>query len=187
MQQFLYKYLVLQRKLSIPGLGCFNMINEHSHIDESNGLIFPPKPIIEFEVKESTENDLQLVNFLSEQMNIDEEKAMMEFQDFTSQFKRNLQEQSLVILAGVGRLNKTSNGKIRFTPETNLLEFLPPIEIEKHHKLSFTKPIKLTLSEDVGTDELITVEDIRQEKNDYWWIYALVLILIGVIALLLYS
>lgn len=187
MHQYLYKYLVLNRKLSIPGLGFFSIINEPSQIDKVNGLIFPPKPIMRFEINESAENDLQLINFLREEMNIDEELANKEFQNFSTVFIRNLQEQNLAILPGVGRLNKGSNGNIRFTAETNLLEFLPPLDIEKSNNVSSTKIIKPKVPEISETKAFIPNEEVERDVKDNWWIYALALFILGTIALLMYS
>lgn len=187
MQQYLYKFLVLYRKLCIPGLGCFSIINDSSLIDETNGLIFPPKPMIHFNLNESAEMDSQLPQFLTEEMNIDEELAIKEFQDFSSLFSRNLQDQNIAILSGVGRLNKGSNGIIRFTAETNLLEFLPPIDIERNIKVLTKKITKAKIIEDPEVNELLNTEEFNPKAKDYWWIYALGLTLIGLVALLMYS
>src|SRR5476651_1805227 len=93
MQQYLYKYLLLHHRLSIPALGNFVMEYQPAYLNESTGLLFPRRPVIEFNEGPAVTSDKSLFEFLSEQMDIDEVAAIKEFQNFSIKLLVNMVEQ----------------------------------------------------------------------------------------------
>ena len=221
MQQHLYKFLVLYRKLSIPQLGSFTIENEPARFDVSSGLLFAPKPVVHFGEAAEPMSDRIFFDFLSEEMGVEEATAIKEFHDFSYKFRNDIQERKLGLLHGVGRIIKGSDGSLFFTPETNLLEFLPPIQLDNTIRIagetghapakkmireSRKEPIpkiviekketekeieKITekITEKVTekeTENVIEEEETVTTYTDRWWIYAILLLVTGLVALLFY-
>lgn len=238
MQQYLYKYLLLHHKLSIPALGNFMVQFQPAHYNESTGLLFPRKPVIDFNEGPAPGSDQNLIHFLSSEMGVDEATAGKEFQNFSIKLLVNMVEQHFTDLHGIGRIKKEMNGHIVFLPATNLIDILPPLRLGDKIKLGkaavkeakeFKKETKevvvkepqegkearkiITTDEPVKrltekeTAELLSI--IRDERRpakttgkvvemarvtteeetipkDRWWLYASVLAVLGLAALLIH-
>ncbi len=216
MQQHLHKFLVLYRKLSIPELGSFTIDNEPARADASNALLFPPRPVIHFGEESIPMSDKLFFEFLSEQMGIDEETAAKEFHDFSHKLTTDISEHNQALFHGVGRIIKGSDGNLFFTPESNLLELLPPIQLDEIFRTIHKKAINvilprklkpepeselriipeptpeptLVLTPQPIPEKETIVEEYEEEtetlRPDRWWVYAIILLVAGTVALGLY-
>jgi len=216
MQQHLYKFLVLHHKLSIPQLGSFTIDKEPARFDAPSGLLFAPKPVIHFGETTEPIPDKILFDFLSAEMGVDEVTAAKEFNDFSYQFRTNIQQHSLGLMPGIGRIARGADGNLSFTPESNLLELLPPIQLQDASRMprdtvrvtskktirqpspepplpqvSTNETVKEETVKEVTVKEVIVEEEIDEEEiietyNDRWWIYAILLLVTGLGALLFY-
>ncbi len=166
MDEYLYKYLVLRRKLSIPQLGILALDNEPARYDEASGQLFPPKPIIVFEENTASVPDRSFFEFLAEEMGADDETVTKGFNEFSTRLCKDIEEQHVAHLKELGRFEKGDEGAVSFTPETTVLDLLPTIQANR--------------------DVLETVVATTNEKDDYWWYYAIILLIIGAGALIYY-
>ena len=172
MDQQLYKYLVLHKNLAIPQLGSFVIKNEPSHFDSTTGLLHAPKPVIHFTDGIIPMSEKFFFDFLSSEMGIDEVAAIKQFHDYAYQLRKDLQENRVVAVGGIGTLAKGEDELVSFNPAHDISELLPPVQ--KAEAIPVT---------DVYDSEKIS--DIEETK-DQWWVYALVLLIIGLGALLYY-
>jgi len=186
MHEHLYKYLVLYHKLSIPQLGSFSMVNGPAHFAMSDGLLYAPTPTILFVAGDMPFSDKFFFEFLAEEMRVDEVSAIKEFHDFSYQFRYDLGENRLAVLPGVGTLTKTEEGEISFTAETNLLELLPTVEPGKHIRIANKTAAKELIKGNTHVIVEEMEEDIEISRKDYWWVYAIILLVTGSVALLFY-
>ena len=216
MQQHLHKFLVLHRKLSFPELGSFTIDNEPARADASNALLFPPRPVIHFGEESIPMSDRLFFEFLSEQMGVDEETAAKEFYDFSHKLTTDIREHNQALFHGVGRIIRGSDGNLFFTPESNLLELLPPIQLDESFRTIHKKAVNVILPRKLKPEpesELkiipeptpaptlvptpqpipsnqILVEEYEEETEtlspDRWWIYAIILLVAGTVALWFY-
>jgi hypothetical protein len=185
LQQHLHKFLVLYRRLCIPHVGSFAVENETARLDAENGLLFAPKPVIRFHEDNQPPSDKVFFNFLAEEMVVDEMTAIQEFHNFCITARHTLQEHHMVAFSGIGRLSRREDESLLFTPETNLLDLLPPVPWEgtiaaksrKGKKKADIEPVEEQVTEE--TEETIT-------GPDRWWVYAIVLLSAGLLALLFY-
>lgn len=197
MQQHLYKFLVLHRKLTIPQLGSFTIDKEPARFDASSGLLFAPKPVIHFGETAQPMSDKFFFTFLAEEMGVEEVTAIREFHDFSYQFRNDIQEHRQGLLAGVGRITKGSDDGLSFTQESTLLDLLPPIQLQdttripintsrktskKSSKQSRIEPVEQLVIEAVEDSEEVTVTTYKER----WWIPAIILLVAGLVALLFY-
>jgi hypothetical protein len=208
LQQYLQKFLILHRKLSIPQLGSFVIEDEPARLDVESGLLFAPRPVIRFSETDRPVSDKLFFRFLAEEMQVDELAAIREFHDFCYAFRSNLQSNQMASIQGIGRVVKRSDDVLGFSPETNLLEFLPPVpwteengvnkkslkplpaKKELQPKENETEAAPPEQQEEEATEPAI--EEVTEEweedvvTDDRWWIYALILAGIGILALLNY-
>ena len=191
MNQYLHKYLVLNKKLSIPDIGNLVIESNGAQLDSVNALLYAPSPTILFK-QDIAKADKFFFDFLAQEMGIDEVVAIRSFHDYLYKIKSTLNTPQGSIIPGIGRLKKEDNGYILFSPEKNLQELLPQVKLgatypiaKKETPFDYDKEHELSAQEEDDIRELMGQET-EEEGADNWWIYALILLLIGVGALLFY-
>lgn len=168
MDEYLYKYLVLHRKLSIPQLGILTLDNEPARYNEASGQLFPPKPLIVFEENTASAPDRSFFEFLAEEMGADDETVTKSFNEFSDQLCKDIREQHAAVLKELGRFEKRDEGTVLFTPEVTVLDLFPIIRVQADKEV------------------LEVVVETTNEPDDYWWYYAIILLIIGAGALIYY-
>jgi len=91
-------------------------------------------------------------------------------------------------LPGLGILKKTETGDLTFLPEIYTDTLLPDLNI---HTLKEPTPIQLSesvspMEAKVGPEMAAQTELDALPKQDYWWLWAVILMLCGLAALLYY-
>ena len=127
MQQYLYKYLLLNQKLSIPALGSFVIEHQSAYFNEATGLLFPRRPVIEFYPAADAAPDKAFFDFLCMEMRVEEQIAISAFQAFSSKFSSDIAQHQFTDIPGIGKVKKEMNGHIIFLPASNLIDILPPL------------------------------------------------------------
>jgi hypothetical protein len=193
MNQYLHKYLILNQKLSIPDVGNLVIETNGAQLDIHNELLFAPASSIRFKQEPTTTADKFFYDFLAQEMGTDVVVAIRSFHDYLYKIKSTLNTPQGAQLPGIGLLRKEDNGYILFTPEKNLQELMPQVKLNAAFKLpqKFVPVVpeeeerELTEKEEEDIRELLG-QDSLEGKADYWWVYAIILLLIGVGALLFY-
>ena len=191
MNQYLHKYLSLNKKMSIPDIGNLVIESSGAQLDAINGLLYAPTQIIQFKQDVATA-DKFFFDFLANELGVDEVVAIRSFHDYLYKLKSTINTPSGAVIKGIGRLKKEDNGYILFTPEKNLLELMPQVKLDaayplpkKAEAINYDQDKNLTFQEEEDIRELLGQES-EGEDADNWWIYAVILLLIGVGALLFY-
>jgi len=188
MYQLLYKYLILNKKVGIPGVGNFSIEEVPASMDFVSKQIAPPKEVINF-TSEEVHADRSFYNFLQKELNLTEVDAIKATSNFAHKVKEGIANGG-VTMPGIGTLKTGYNGDHYFVSETKYNNYLPDIRLQS----SLSTSIKATDVYDTGETRIITqdaethdMEKIAlKEKEDYWWVYAIVLALMGLGALLYY-
>lgn len=228
LQQHLHKFLVLYHKLDIPQVGSFTIDTEPSRFDAASGLLFAPRPVIQFHETAKTAPDKLFFNFLVEEMATDEVSAIREFHEFCYQFREDLTQKEISVLPGVGRIVRRNEGQLIFTPESTLLELLPPVawndaipsaqkkqnkpvavqDVQPEPKPqpipTITRASGSAIPADLHAETIIqpatSIESLPEPAHeiiyegeeseeisrtpDRWWIYAILLMVAGILAIL---
>ncbi|MES2332437.1 MAG: hypothetical protein V4539_22715 [Bacteroidota bacterium] len=171
MDQHLYKYLVLYKHLCIPQLGSFVIQPQSARYDEGTGLLHGPSSTMVFTDTQVTVSEKIFFDFLANEMGVDDLTAIKLFHDFSYQFRNDLQEKGSVELKEVGSLTKEED-QIVFHPAHSVSELIPGVRLEKGMSL---------IEENESTEEIDTAEN-----KDPWWMYAIVLVMLGIGALIFY-
>lgn len=173
--------------LNIPQLGSFVIAQEPAQVDAASGLLFAPKYPIRFSETEKPLPESVFFDFLAAEMRVDADAAIREFYVFCNTFRNGLEQQGQAVLEGIGRVVKREEGLV-FTPETNLLELLPPVPwTDSNANAPASRKSAPKLQAQRTTTEII--EETEEEETeiytrDRWWIWGIVLAAAGLLALL---
>lgn len=186
----IYKYFLLHKKLNIPGIGCFVIKNTTATFKENNSVIQPPIAAISFNT-ETALADKSFFKFLSNDLHINEVDAIKHFHDFAYQLQNGIARTEGIILPGMGILKKQPTGGYFFEEENYAKKYSPAIVIDvknagfnkekiTSHQTTYTLPD----NENSLQDETLTNEALEEKSaKDYWWIFAIVLAVVGIAAI----
>lgn len=188
--ELFYKYLILNMRASMPGIGTFGVEEVPATMDYENKKLNPPTQNIKLESSDIATDTYSFYNYLAHELNINESEAARKFQEFTHDIQKQAAANGSVLLPGIGRLKKDYASGYVIEPENETKQVLPDLWITKTQAANTglldvyanTQPsiIKTaTLQSDV--DRLIV-----KEKQDYWWVFAIVIAIMGLAALLFY-
>ncbi len=191
MYPLLYKYFLVNKKVGIPGLGVFSLQDTPATLDFVKGSLHAPQYKILFKKMEENKIDNNLFIYLSKEMKLEEWQVAKEFQEFTESIKQNIAGNKAVELPGIGKLQKGYDEDIYLISDVDAT-----ITSSADIKLNNVNDSRANLIDLYSTGEhLILTEEseddklemiIKHKEEDYWWVYALILGLMGVAALLWY-
>jgi hypothetical protein len=182
MFHILYKYLILNNQLSIPGIGVFVLEREPSKVDIVHKMLYAPMSTIKFKAQNASA-DRTLYDFIASEMNIDVVEAIRLFQDFSFNLKHDIQQKKWVELPEVGILTQGVRDEIKFKSAGVLKEYFPAVAADK---LSFADAENNNLVTTTDppvvypAEEKVTIYEEEEKKpRDFWWLYALILALVA--------
>lgn len=197
MYKELYKYLVLNKKISFPGIGSFVVEDIPSSVDEATHILKPGQQVVRFSNNGESYFNQSLFSFLAKERNQTETESENKFNAFVAQLKNYLRAND-VVLPSLGTLKKyNSNEGVTFVPQQkNIKHLFPLIGISTELKIAEKKETQISPAGEVSQmaterqqikEAVITEEEIsKTRKKDYWWIYAIVLTLAAAGSLLYY-
>lgn len=144
----------------LPGIGTLSVITNTAETDFVNTQIKAPVPSIIFSASQ------------------DDENVFNEFTALSELIKKDLDEKGSVTLKGVGDFIKNEEGIISFIPQQVNQLFTPPVVAERVIRQDAEHAILVGDKETTNT--VMTEYFVEDEKpKDRWWIWAIVLGLIG--------
>ncbi len=184
MYSYLYKYFCRYRHIALPGIGSFELEQSNARVDFTEKLIRPGIPLIVYSAANTTPNR-NLFYFLSKNLGIDEVDAIRKLNDFTANLKAEIALKESVELPGIGYLRNQGSGLYRFEPERNVDIFYPQLTAERVIRKSADHLIRVGEQEKTFT-EMEEQLGVVETKKDRWWIPALILAAIGIVAIVIY-
>lgn len=188
--ELFYKYLILNMRASMPGIGTFGVEQVPATMDYENKKLNPPTQNIRLESSEIATDTYSFYNYLARELNINESDAARRFQEFTHDIQKQATANGSVLLPGIGRMRKDYASGYVIEPENDSKQVLPDLWITKTQAANTgllnvyanTQP-SIIKSGNIETevDRLIV-----KEKDDYWWVFAIVIAIMGLGALLYY-
>jgi hypothetical protein len=180
MYHLLYKYLILNRQVTIPGIGLFSLRHEPAKPDADKKVILAPLIIVQFHAKEGSPGN-DFYKFLSHELRISEANAMEEFVEFAYQLKQGVIAKKWVVLPGMGILTQGIKNEILFKPAAVLKKYYPAVFVgDKFHS---GEGGRVTQN---GQTTYAGINNSHAIRRDKWWLYAIVLALIGIGAIVYY-
>ncbi len=188
--ELFYKYLILNGRASMPGIGTFGIEQIPSTMDYENKKLNPPTQSIRLESSEIATDTYSLYNYLAKELEINESEAARKFQEFTHDLQKQAASKGSVLLPGIGRLLKDAYYGYSIDGESESKQVLPDLWITK------TQAANSGLMDVYSSDKpsilrhRATAQEfdklIVKETEDYWWVIAIVLAIMGLGALLYY-
>jgi len=114
LSQFIYRFLILNGKVSLPGIGSFEIIHLPAINDLSRQHIISPSSITKFSNAELPSETPALLNYLVRHLNISERNAFDLVSVFCSDIKNDLEAGSIISWKGLGKLEKSTDGGLVF-------------------------------------------------------------------------
>jgi len=189
MLQLLYKYLILNKKVSLPGIGVFYITRHPSSLDFSKKQFTAPSAEIIFK-ENRNEADKKLFRFIGSNQQIDEQNAIQNLNLFSAGIKEKLESVGTVQLSGIGILTKSRVGTISFKQEQSLNTFYENVASERMMREVSSESSKPSIIEEnypgIAVEEAATDAENSRPKRDYWWLYAIIAASIAVAAIAYY-
>lgn len=192
MLQLLHKYLILNKEVSVPGLGVFYIHRQPASLDFSNKQFVAPSAEIAFTQGDGVV-DKSFYRFVVNEQQVDENKAIASFDGFTAKLKEKLESKGIIQLPGLGTVTKDDAGRLQFTSASPLTSFYNNVSTqriegevfkdEKHSAITHVSDERINEAEMEHTE----VEQYHTStKKDYWWVYAIVIATISAAAIAYY-
>jgi nucleoid DNA-binding protein len=171
MLNFLYKYLSLNKHVSVPGVGNFVVQDSPAKFNANTKSFSPPTTTINFQ-QSTALTDKSFYHFLAGEMGITDVEAVRKFQDFSYQLRKDIQNNSFVELTGIGTLKRNSMSEVVFEPSLSTAAYFPSITADE----------VVTAKAD-NDSEVYYEEEQEVVAKDNWWIWALVLGFVAIAAI----
>ena len=188
MFELLYKYLILNKKASLPGLGIFIIERTPARLDFANRVFISPRYAISF-LSQPSLNDNRMYGFISNEQQVDDPEAITRYYKFANDVKENLTKANAVEFPGMGILSQDANGEMSFKAITLTDQYFPPVASERvirenaeHHILVGD----LNRTNTQMKEMLVSDQDLSSGDKDYWWIFAIALGIISIAGIVYY-
>lgn len=188
MYPIIHKYLLQHKNVSVPGVGIFTIENKPAFFNEQKSSLLAPQTQISYKA-ETALADRVFYDFLAKELRIDAVEAIKNFHEFTYQLKQDISHADAAVLPGIGTLTKQPDGSFLFEQENVLQDYFAAQPLLQIAAVDDASQISTSTNPNtnsfVGEADLIAVpEEEETTKKDYWWVYAIVLAVVGIAAIL---
>lgn len=178
----LYQYLILYKQLHMPGIGTFALEKKSADFDVAAQVIHPPSYTIALHADHTTPAK-NFFSWLSIKLDITERDAIIRFNDFLFDLKKQLSSGNKLQWSGIGTLCKTLAGDIRL--ENGMNNYSPASDVPASKVLRQDAEHMIRVGEQQKTSvemkELLTHTDTVEERKSWLWITAIVLTVLAVL------
>ena len=183
MQDLIASFLFQNKTCPIPGFGNLAISTGGSISDFTNKKINAPETGIHFEQGET--NTGSLLSYIAAKTNSSSYEANEALDHYIEALKKELDVSAVAKLPGLGNFFMNSGGEIKFIPEELPTVFFPPVTAERAIHPEAEHPILVGDKESTNTEMTDFFNEVPVQKNR-WWIWAIVLGLIGIGVILYY-
>ena len=183
MHHLIASYLFQNKTCPLPGLGTISIQTSGAEADFTIQQIAAPAPVFEFDEKETSAEDL--LNYLARKTNSNNYEVSEALDHFCDGLKGQISIHAKANLHAVGNLVMDDTGHIIIEQPVLPEAFLQPVFAERviHPKAEHN-----ILVGDKETTNTVMTELLSEKptEKDRWWVWAIVLGVIGLLLLLLY-
>jgi hypothetical protein len=178
MQDTLYEFLILNKKLSLPGVGTIALRQNSSQLDFTNRQIDPPSFHYVIESKDDKPSK-RFFEWLSSSYGISEWDAVKFINDFSFSIRNKLSEAGEMYWENVGVFRRDGTGNLKLESPALVLPNLQAAHAEKviREKFEHTVLVGEREKSSVEMEEYFAGEP---PKKNYAWIIAVVLTILAV-------
>jgi len=179
MQDILYEFLLLNKKLSLPGIGTISLRQHSAQHDIPDKQFTAPSFYFTIESRNDKPSK-KLFDWLSSSFGITEWDAIRSINDFSLDLKKKLSENGEVAWANVGTIRRDNKGDLKLDPQNILLQSEQPVIAEKVIRVKAEHTVR------VGEQEKTSVEmeeyfSGSPARKNYSWLIAVILTALAMI------
>jgi len=184
MFQVLNAYLFQHRSISIPGLGTIYLETFSASVDVADRVILPPLYQFRFD-KYFDSPDREFFSYIASQKNVLDYEAIKWYNEFSLELRNRIRSEESVDWEGVGILKKDEGGHVIFEPAPTNGLFLTPTPALRVNRQNAQHTLLVGDQErtNVEMNEWLLDEEEADKKRKLWWVAALVLAILALIAL----
>ena len=174
----LYQYLLLHHSLPVPGIGTFLLQRTAASADFPNKQLHPPAWTFAYQPAAPVPAG-RFFTWLGNRLGISQMDAVIRFNDFAFEWKKQVEKGHTIDWSGVGTIKKGLAGDIKFTPSEPAV-FLQPVAAVKVLRDKARHMVRVGEEEktSVEMEALLAREAVRRS---YWWVAALAIGLLGLV------
>ncbi|HPG12711.1 MAG TPA: hypothetical protein PLU37_14355 [Chitinophagaceae bacterium] len=175
----LYEFLLLSKELSVPGIGSFALQQQPAELVFADKKINPPSYSVSFEAQPSPPINTALYSWLGRRLGCSDREAVIRFNDFSFDLRKQILGGAIVDWDGIGKLSKALGGEIKFTPLAEYPNPYEPISAEKVIRENAVHEVRV--GEDIRMVETSPEEaEVKEKKRSAWYVAALIILLLAV-------
>jgi len=178
MQDRLYEFLLLNKKLSLPGIGTITLCQAPSQHDLPNKQFIGPSSFFTIDPRNDKPSK-KLFDWLSSSLNITEWEAIKSVNDFSFDLKKKLSENGEVSWEKVGVFHRNNNGDLKLDPKNISLQSELPVTAEKVIRVKAEHTVLVGEKEKTSVEMEEYFAGSRVKKN-YTWLIAVILTVLAV-------
>jgi len=180
-----YKYLILHKKVAVPGVGLFSLNRQPAQLNFSDKEFVAPH----YEVKLLQGGQVPEQNFYSfvaKENKVDDDEARRLVEEFASDIKQQFKTYKEINWQGIGLITENVFGEYNLEAENVLKTYFPDVYAER---IESPAPAATTYEEPepVVVEEPVTVEEEEEDettvKKQDWWIDAIILAILAIAAI----
>ena len=177
MQDTLYEFLLLNKKLSLPGIGTISLCQHPAQLDFTNKQVAAPSFYFAIDPRNDKPSK-KLFDWLSSSLGISEWDAIKSVNDFSFDLKSKLSESGKVNWDKLGVIRRDTNGDLKLDQRNVLVASQQPVTAEKVIRVKAEHTVL------VGEQEKTSVqmEEYFAEhpvKRNYSWLVVVILIVLA--------
>ena len=178
MQDSLYEFLLLNKKISLPGIGTISLCQAPAQHDFPNKQFIAPASFFTIDPKNDKPSK-KLFDWLSSSLNITEWEATKSVNDFSFDLKKKLSEFGEVNWEKIGVLRRNDIGDLKLEPQNVSLQSEPAVAAEKVIRVKAEHTILVGEKEKTSVEMEEYLAAIPAKKN-YTWLIAVILTVLAV-------
>ncbi|MFI5133023.1 MAG: hypothetical protein ACHQEB_01740 [Chitinophagales bacterium] len=175
----LYQFLIQHKQLDVPGVGTFLLQRKPAEADFINKCIYPPAYTVALQQGVSSPSK-EIFAWLSAALNISDREAIVRFNDFAFDLKKQIAGGSEIKWSGVGTLVSGQGGEIKFSPLSAEARIEQPVPAKKMIREHAEHMIMVGEKERTSV-EMTELLNKPAKKISYWWAYSMT---VGILAML---
>ena len=184
MQDQIASFLFLYRSCPLPGLGTLYLEDGQAATNFTGKTIEAAVPMISFR-KEEIEKSA-LLSYLIKNSTAHADESRSALVAFCSTLKSCLEQNRQADIPQIGNLHADEDGGIILIPRPAPLAFLPPVHAERVIHPD-TEHAILVGDRETNSTQMTEYYNEEAPKKDRWWIWALILGIIGVLVIIIYA
>lgn len=178
MQDILYEFLLLNKKLSLPGIGTISVCQGSAGHDFTNKQFTAPSYYFTIDPRNDKPSK-KLFDWLSSSLGITEWDAIKSVNDFSFDLKNKLSKSKTVNWDKLGVIRRDNNGDLKIDQQNILVKSEQPVTAEKVIRVKAEHTVLVGEQEKTSVQMEEYFAEHRSKRN-YSWLVAVILIVLAV-------